>query len=53
MKVDIQKQLRSIRWLTENTLTEEQRKQLFKEKLERAAIAHQALKRREDLVKVR
>ena len=53
MKVDIQKQVRSIRWLTEHTLTEEQRKQLFKEKLERAAQGHRSLKQREALYKGR
>lgn len=53
MKIDIQKQVRSIRWLTEHTLSEEQRKKLVEEKLERAKLEHLALKKREELVKVR
>ena len=51
MKTDIQKQFRSIRWLTEHTLSEDQRKKLVEAKLERARLEHLALKKREELYK--
>jgi hypothetical protein len=36
MNTDIKKTARSIKWVTEHTLTTEQRKQLIEEKLKRA-----------------
>lgn len=52
MKTDIKKTARSIQWLTEHTLSEQQRQQLIAEKMERARLLHQALKQREDRIKV-
>lgn len=53
MKADIRKVFRAIKWTTEHTLTPEQRKQLFLNKLERARLASQALRTREGQVRAR
>jgi hypothetical protein len=51
MKIDVKKTDRAIKWVTEHTLTAEQRKKLIEEKLKRAEQAHHALKHREGLIK--
>jgi len=51
MKTDIKKTARAIKWLTEHTLSAEQRQQLILDKAERARLAHQALKQREGRIK--
>jgi hypothetical protein len=53
MKTDIKKTSRAITWLTEHTLSAEQRQQLIAEKIERARLLHQALKQREGRIKTR
>jgi hypothetical protein len=42
MNTDIKKTARSIKWVTEHTLTTEQRRQLIEEKLKRAEQAYHA-----------
>jgi Spy/CpxP family protein refolding chaperone len=37
-KIDLRKRMREVRFVTENELTPEQRKQLIQDKLERAQI---------------
>jgi len=44
------KQKQQVEWLRQHTLTQEQLKQLFANKLKRAADMQQAIKRREVLV---
>jgi hypothetical protein len=51
MKTDIKKTARAMKWLTEHTLSAEQRQQLIAEKMERARVLHQALRQREGRIK--
>jgi hypothetical protein len=51
MKTDIKKTARATKWLTEHTLSAEQRQQLIADKIERARLLHQALKQREERAK--
>ena len=49
MKTDIKRHFKAVQWTTEHTLTVEQRKKMFEDKLQRAQIAQQRLKQREVL----
>jgi len=51
MKIDVKKTTRAITWVTEHTLTAEQRKKLIEEKLKRAEQAHHALRQQQGVNK--
>jgi len=47
MKVDIRKRFKEVKWTTEHTLSQEQLKQLIRDKMERARLGHRAVVKRE------
>ena len=48
-QIDFEKRLREIKFITEHSLTEDQLKQLIKEKAERAKLYSRAVRKREAL----
>lgn len=49
-QIDFEKRLREIKFITEHSLTENQLKQLIKEKTERARLYSYAVRKREALL---